>query len=212
MGAYDITVRHPNGLFEIVGHKSRFVKPFGLRISLDAVEQKLRNAKFGAACGANGDIMYVLVAGCESADISPDVESIAVELAEWLKIPTDYFRVRLMDEVPRLPNGKIDGHSVNKLITSLVSEESTASIRSVESTGARGWYAGLLNNLGLGRPRAVRDIFRFHFPNLEVDPDDTFRDLGGDSLSYLSVALSLNVSLERFLRTGRNYLCENLKT
>jgi len=45
----DIARRLPNGVFEIVGRKSRFVKLFGLRISLEEVERHLQEKGVSAA-------------------------------------------------------------------------------------------------------------------------------------------------------------------
>ena len=46
----DLGRRGPDGLFEIVGRRSRFVKPFGVRTDLDGVERLLAEHGIEAAC------------------------------------------------------------------------------------------------------------------------------------------------------------------
>ena len=187
----DIAIRQPNGLFHIVGRSSRFVKPFGLRVSLDAVEQKLQNMGLDVACGAYEDTMYVLVADRKNYQESLNIELISKTLSDWLKIPSDNFRIKLVDVIPRSSNGKVKGDSINKMIQSWAFEESHTVSVQANLDRSEIWYEKLLKPFGIKNYRAVNDAFRNHFPNQEIGPDATFRDLGGDSLNYLSVAIDL---------------------
>ena len=49
----------------------------------------------------------------------------------------------------------------------------------------------LLNLFGVGRAKSVQDVFKSKFQNQKIEPEDTFVDLGGDSLSYLATAIDL---------------------
>ena len=55
LARYDPT----DDVFEIVGRRSRFVKPFGLRIDLDAVEAELAAAGFDAVATGDDDVLVV---------------------------------------------------------------------------------------------------------------------------------------------------------
>ena len=172
----DIAKRE-NGLFEIVGRASRFVKIFGLRISLDEVEKHLAEQGTEAAVGARDETLHVLLANAAgTSDLSAEV---AGDLAGWMKVPETAFQVTEIDALPRHANGKIDNPAVARLIDTLAAPH-----RSEEKPG-------LLSRFLKRRKDSVQEIFRHHFPNTDIRPDHSFSDLGGDSLSYLAAALDL---------------------
>ena len=83
----DLARRTPDGLYQVVGRRGRFVKLFGLRIDLDHLERTL-----GVVC--TGDDTRLVVAGdaaavCERTGLPPSA-------------------VHAVDDVPRLANGKPD--------------------------------------------------------------------------------------------------------
>ena len=87
-------------VFEIVGRRSRFVKPFGLRIDLDAVEASL--AATGIAAVATGDDERLVV--CAPGAAAGDVGG---RLAALTGLPPAALTVDV-GAVPRGPNGKVD--------------------------------------------------------------------------------------------------------
>lgn len=89
------------GLFRITGRKSRFVKPFGLRVSLDALEQQCRTR--GASVFAAGHDGLIVMAAEK-----PDDLAIARDCIAALKLDESLFEFLHMDTVPLLPNGKAD--------------------------------------------------------------------------------------------------------
>lgn len=188
----DLALKHPNGLFEIVGRKSRFVKLFGYRIGLDSVEQKLLDMGIEAVCGAQGDSLYVL-ASFDPQD-SQFTSDIATLLANWLEIPAAAFNVRHVNEIPRLPNGKVDAKKVTALVAEYADGQVGQSISRSKNLGSR-----LLNNyvklFSVRQPQSVREIFANNFPNQAISDSSSFSELGGDSLSHLSVSLDLEKSL-----------------
>lgn len=107
----DLAVQNSAGLYQIVGRRSRFIKPFGLRISLDEVERKL--ADQGIIAAAVGDD-HLLAIYCENNIAS----NVILGLAEWLKIPAAGLAFYLLNSVPRSASGKIDYASLKRLFES----------------------------------------------------------------------------------------------
>ena len=59
----DIARRGPDGLYEVIGRSSRFVKMYGLRIDLQRVEATLRDHGVTAFCTDVDDRLAVAAAG-----------------------------------------------------------------------------------------------------------------------------------------------------
>jgi acyl-CoA synthetase (AMP-forming)/AMP-acid ligase II/peptidoglycan/LPS O-acetylase OafA/YrhL len=96
----DLARRAPDGLWEIVGRRSRFVKILGLRIDLDEVERRLARDGAEAVCAGTDERLVVAVA----AGPVPA----ARDLAAALGLPPTRVEVRAVMALPRLPNGKPD--------------------------------------------------------------------------------------------------------
>jgi long-chain acyl-CoA synthetase len=69
----DLARRDADGFYYIVGRKSRFLKLYGLRISLDEIEQIVKRA-FPTECVAGGDDTKLRVA-VDTPDIAPAVKA-----------------------------------------------------------------------------------------------------------------------------------------
>lgn len=98
----DIAVRTDTGLYRIVGRKSRFAKPFGLRIDLDEVEAALRRRGWQGVAAGDDSLIAVQMIGGDAP------ESVAPWLAAEFKLAPALFHVRRVESHPRLPSGKID--------------------------------------------------------------------------------------------------------
>lgn len=94
-----------DGLFEIVGRRHRFVKPFGIRIDLDGVEGALRGGGVDAVVA--GDDRRVVVA-TTAAQRDAIVERVQVHTG----LPPAAVDVHVVATVPRLENGKPDHRAV----------------------------------------------------------------------------------------------------
>ena len=116
----DLARRTADGLYEVVGRKSRFVKPFGLRVDLDRVERVLAEAGLPAACAGDDDALVVAVTG--SAKRAGRV------VRERFGLPAGSVRVHRVDRFPRLPNGKLDYRAVARLGSA---DRPAASVRAV---------------------------------------------------------------------------------
>ena len=105
----DLARRNEDGLYEIVGRRTRFVKLFGLRVGLDDVERRLAAGGITALCGGDDEQLVVAVA-------DPDVEDGAVlDVCTEIGIPAARVRIARLAELPRLDNGKPDHAAVARL-------------------------------------------------------------------------------------------------
>jgi acyl-coenzyme A synthetase/AMP-(fatty) acid ligase len=161
----DLARRHPDGVYEVVGRRSRFVKAFGLRIDLDRVQALLAARGVTAACTDDGERLVVAVE-------APARDETAVRdgVARDCGIPPRAVTVHAVEALPRTPGGKLDYAAVRALRTP--PREATAT----RATTVRAIYAEVLE-----RPDA-RD-------------GDTFVSLGGDSLSYVELSLRVEEAL-----------------
>jgi acyl-CoA synthetase (AMP-forming)/AMP-acid ligase II len=92
-----------DGFLFITGRLKRIGKVFGVRVSLDDVEQMLRG--HGAvAVVPGGDKIVVWLEGAEDQAR----KNVAKELSERLRQHVSGFDVRAIDALPLLPSGKID--------------------------------------------------------------------------------------------------------
>ena len=163
----DIARRGPDGLYEVIGRGSRFVKLYGLRIDLHRVETTLREHGVTAFCADDDDRLVVAATGDNDA---ADVQQAAAEAAG---VPAAAVLAVTVDELPMLSSGKPDYQAVRTLAREADLQESDA-------VDLRALFADVL-----------------HLDPATIDPDASFVDLGGNSLSYVT----MSVRLERALGT-----------
>lgn len=180
----DLARRDPtDGVITIVGRRSRFVKPLGLRIDLDHVQSELRcalaptaSATVEAAVTGDDERIAVAVVGapahlarehtCALSGL-PLARVVAVEL----------------DALPRTDSGKVDYDAVAREAPALaVTAASASAADAVAMTDAARQVAAVYGTV-LGVP-AVRAT-------------DSFVSLGGDSLSYIECSIRLESVLGR---------------
>lgn len=163
----DIARRGRDGIYEVIGRRSRFVKMFGLRIDLQQLETNLSHRGVRTLCTCNGDRLAVVAAGEHDAG---DVRALAADAAG---VPAGAVDAVCVTELPMLPSGKPD--------------YPTARILAADA----------------GAPRATKDdtelpaLFAdvLHLDPAAIDRDASFVDLGGNSLSYVSMAVRLERAL-----------------
>ena len=99
----DIAMRDPEGFYFVIGRKGRFLKLYGLRVSLDETEGILKtrypNADF--VCTGNDSRMNIF-----TTDASLENEIIPF-ISEKTNIHHSSFRVCIVDEIPRNDYGKV---------------------------------------------------------------------------------------------------------
>ncbi len=157
----DLAERLPDGSYRVTGRRSRFIKPFGLRVALDAVEQRLAAA--GVSAVAAGDDSLLVVAVLAPGDVAAAERLVADQLG----LPASHRAVLALDAVPRLASGKVDYPAL------LAAGRAAAASGRAAAAGAL--RAALADALGRER----------------VADDDTFRSLAGDSLSYVRASLAV---------------------
>ncbi|MCD2195781.1 AMP-binding protein [Actinomycetospora endophytica] len=187
----DLGRRRPDGLFEVTGRRSRFVKPFGVRVDLDAVETLL--GAQGLTAAVTGDDTGLVVAvehhdaaagSLAEATTEHDLAARARELlTARLHLPGSAVAVVVVAELPRRANGKLDHPAV-------------ATLAPVDVPRRRGTVARLCERVASGKlPATVHEIFARTFPGQELDDAASFVDLGGDSLTYVAVSADLERAL-----------------
>ncbi|MGV0605564.1 AMP-binding protein [Mycolicibacterium sp. XJ1904] len=159
----DLARRAPDGLYEIIGRTSRFVKMYGLRVDLQRIESSLSARGITVFCTNDDDRLVVAAAGAHS---ERDLQRIAAEAAG---IPASAVRAVAVDELPLLESGKPDYQTVREL---------ARGPDTTPTTDLREVFADVLQL----NPAAV-------------DPDASFVDLGGNSLSYVAMSVRLERAL-----------------
>ena len=155
----DIARLCPDGLYEVVGRNSRFVKMYGLRIDLQQVESTLRANGLQAFCTSDDDLLVVAAHGKHD---ERDVQRTAADAAG---LPAGAVRAVTVAELPLLPSGKPDYQTVRRL---------AHTTDEPPSTDLRGLFADVLQ-----------------VDAATLDPDASFVDLGGNSLSYVTMTVRL---------------------
>ena len=170
----DVARRTADGLYEVIGRRSRFAKVFGLRIDLDQVERVYADEGIVACC-ADGDDRLVLAVSTQAAPVDPD--RVAAIAKEHFGLPRGAVELCAVPEVPRLPNGKPDYRGIVALAAHLPSLPAGPDPSAgADVAGLRALYGAVLNRSDVG-------------------DDDTFVTLEGDSLSYVEMSLRLEEAL-----------------
>lgn len=98
----DIVRRDEDGFYYIVGRKKRFLKIFGLRISLDEVELIIKN-KYFIDCYAKGDDNQLEIYITDS--------TLQEEVKQWLSRKINIFHqnidIKYIEDIPRNASGKV---------------------------------------------------------------------------------------------------------
>ncbi|SBT40341.1 Acyl-CoA synthetase (AMP-forming)/AMP-acid ligase II [Micromonospora auratinigra] len=166
----DVARRGADGLYEIVGRTAGFVKIFGLRVDPRRVEEQLRRAGVEAYCVGTDRELVVAATGGHRPE---QVRRLAARAAG---LPARTVRAHLLPELPRLANGKPDLAAVRALAPPAPADHTPTGTdlapAGTDTAALCRLYADLLD-----RP--------------EVHPDQSFVDLGGDSLSYVTASVRL---------------------
>ena len=99
----DIAKKDADGFFYIVGRKKRFLKLFGLRVSLDQSE-KIISDHFGIECACIGDDHQMQIFITKES-VQEEVRQL---IAEKTGLMAKSFVVKVIDSIPRFESGKIN--------------------------------------------------------------------------------------------------------
>lgn len=106
----DLAHRDNDGDFKITGRSKRIIKPFGQRVNLDEVEQKLSTRGYQALCVGNDSQLQVAIVDCENTD------ALKTELSQWLQLHPSAITVMQVDKVPVNANGKRDYQQLAQML------------------------------------------------------------------------------------------------
>jgi acyl-CoA synthetase (AMP-forming)/AMP-acid ligase II len=162
----------PEGLLQVLGRRSRFVKVLGHRVDLDTLERRLRHDGHDVRCSGRDGAVVVSSRGSAAA---PARAALRRAVIAACGCPRDAVHVHAVDEHPTLPTGKPDYAAIVEL-----HDERTAP-----------------DVPGASTPRTVASLFATLLNVADVTDDDTFAGLGGDSLSYVEVSIRLEQLLGR---------------
>lgn len=107
----DIARRDREGFYFIVGRKKRFLKLFGLRVSLDETERILKteyNSEF--VCAGNDKCMSIITT---DKTLKDDIISF---ISSKTNLHNSAFKVYVIDEIPRNDYGKVRFSELEQLI------------------------------------------------------------------------------------------------
>lgn len=184
----DLARRLPEGLFVITGRRSRFVKPFGLRVGLDAVEALLAEHGVVAAASALGERVAVLFVPERPGSTIPEIRQL---LTERLRLPGGVFDLRPVETLPLLPNEKLDRRAIAAIAALPPGQESAR-----QPGRGQFWREVWCEFTAILRGRTadvhcVMDVFLAQFGEHVHGPDDSFIALGGDSMAAVTFAIQL---------------------
>jgi acyl-coenzyme A synthetase/AMP-(fatty) acid ligase len=174
----DLARKHPAGVYEVVGRRSRFVKIVGLRVDLGRVERILADLGVEAASAGTDQGLVVAVEG------SHDTQLLAKVLAQGIGLPRAALELHAVEHLPRLATGKVDYPAV------LALSEPGLSKPALSETGLASPGPGSGADPAVG-PDDVGRIFRDTLERRDIGGGDTFVSLGGDSLSYVATSVRL---------------------
>jgi long-chain acyl-CoA synthetase len=108
----DLARKDDEGYFFIEGRRHRFLKIFGIRVSLDAVEE-IATSK-GLKCAAHGvdDRLDLFVV--QTPQLNPS--ALKAQMADSLSIHPSAVQVRCLPELPRLQTGKVDYQCLSQML------------------------------------------------------------------------------------------------
>ena len=150
----DIARRGPDGLFEVVGRSSRFVKMYGLRIDLQRVEAALRGRRHRAFCTDDDDRLVVAAAGRHDERRRP------ATAAEAAGVPAGAVRAVTVDELPLLSSGKPDYQTVRALAREPTDEPDATDLRALFADVLQIDPAAIDPDAQLRRPRRQFAVLR----------------------------------------------------
>jgi acyl-CoA synthetase (AMP-forming)/AMP-acid ligase II len=98
----DVARRDADGYYYITGRMKRFVKVWGNRVNLDAIEQMIKPITPDCACIGIDDNITIFITNVTYSDIIKNF------LAEKTKLNARAFTVKIISEIPHKVSGKVD--------------------------------------------------------------------------------------------------------
>ncbi len=165
-----------DGVYEIVGRTARFVKPFGLRIDLDALQHDLSEFAETADMVVTGDDDGLVI--CAPGACAP---ALAGEAVGRTGLPSALVTVDTDSPIVRTDSGKFDFAAMMRC-----ARATTRTTTGNPDPGPTPHDAA-----------SIAAVFATVLGRSDVKPSDTFVSLGGDSLSYIECSFRLEAVLGR---------------
>ncbi len=108
----DLGYQDADGFFFITGRVKRFIKVFGLRISLDAIDELLATKGLAAVSTGRDDRLVIF----NEPTINMSSSEIINYISNSIKINVNAISVHCVELLPRTSNGKIDGQALSALL------------------------------------------------------------------------------------------------
>jgi acyl-CoA synthetase (AMP-forming)/AMP-acid ligase II len=180
----DLGRQRDDGLFEIVGRRSRIAKVFGLRVDLDRVERTLAARGVIAAAADGGDALVLAVATGAAA---VDTAAVLAVVREEFGLTPSGVRLLTPADLPRMANGKVDYRALAaaSFTGRPVNRAHVVPGNAQQVPDSRAKYSAPVT------PDAVAALFAALLGRTDATPQHSFRALGGDSLSYVEASLRL---------------------
>ncbi|WP_374156990.1 AMP-binding protein [Mycobacterium sp. G7A2] len=121
----DIARRGADGLYEVIGRASRFVKMYGLRIDLQQLEAQLRGRGVTAMCTGDGDRIAVAYSG------APGESEVSRAAADVAGLPPAAVTAVRVAALPRTASNKPDYQAVRELARRKPAPTERADLRGV---------------------------------------------------------------------------------
>lgn len=106
----DLAKKDSDGFYYIMGRKKRFLKLFGLRVSLDQSE-KIISENFGGiecACAGDDNQMQIYIT---KGEVKDEVKQL---ISEKTGLMAKFFEVNVIESIPRFESGKINYKALGK--------------------------------------------------------------------------------------------------
>ncbi len=166
----DIARHSGDGLYELIGRRTAFAKILGLRVDPHQVEAMLERQGFTAACVGGDDELLVALVGDTRCSLVRRL------VASTYGLPSRAIRVCSVTDIPRLANGKRDDAAIRALARPIEPANPGPEVQQ-------------------GRPVNLRELYAQVLERDDVTENSSFVSLGGDSLSYVEMAVRLEQAL-----------------
>ena len=161
----DVAERTELGYFRIVGRMKRFVKLYGLRISLDQIEAFLNDRDLPAQAVAINDRLVIL------HRMPGQGEAACAALAAEYGLPPEAFHAGHLADLPLLASGKPDHAALRQIAT----EALETSLTALRQERAGESFADVLQRATRAAPGRPRRQFQFPGRQLAQLPADAAR-------------------------------------
>ena len=196
----DLCRRNENGEIEFLGRVDQQVKIRGFRIELEEIEAVLESMPgitAAAAAAVDGGmeqkILAVYIVSRHEAVTGENIKAYLSQRLPKYMVPQV---VIPLEELPLLPNGKLDR---NKLKYLKAPGHSQQEQQVTDANPGTGLYAQNLTGHGTGRQMAILSVIREEVAallnfndSIQILPDDSFDNLGLDSLSSMELSVRLS--------------------